>query len=538
MSGLQKRSEALRGEPTLDSILGYFIKELACKGKIMMSSRTMLLLAVILFIALPAHAGHSNSAPQDERVFPPLMLPFSPPQLPPEQQPEISVEGVDREGAIYRYEVPHNWNGDLVMYAHGFRGCIADPATGALVPLYVDNPPLREYYLIRGYAWAASSYSKNCYDVKDGVESTNRLVRIFAREVGTPKRTLITGFSMGGHVTGAAIEMFPNVSCPEGRRGHICRRFVHILGKLSGGVAYDGAAPACGVMGDVELFNYFGDFATAAGALAAAVNPLVQQQFPPPPPAEFFSTTLPLLIGTLFSDSRNLFPGSDYPFGLTAQGEKLKQLTRQMSGGERPLFDQAYPVWQDLLFGLAGSDGTLDGVLSGNIYDNRRRVYQFDGDPALTPEEQVLNHSIIRVKRDRGVNRKRFLRLQRVPEISGRINIPVLSVHTLGDLFVPFSMEQIYATDVSRHGRSDLLVSRATRAIDHCEFSAEELMRTFDDLVLWVNEGIKPAGDDILDPEQVADPYFGCQFTEGVVGTEEDPGTPEALRSGVCSTAP
>jgi pimeloyl-ACP methyl ester carboxylesterase len=534
MSGIQKRSEALWGESTLDSIHGYFIKELACEGKIMMSSKTMLLLAAILFIALPAHAGHSKSAPQDDRVFPPLKLPFLPPLLPPEQQPKISVEGVDREGAIYRYEVPQNWNGDLVMYAHGFRGCIADPATGALVPLYVDNPPLREYYLLQGYAWAASSYSKNCYDVKDGVESTNRLARIFARKVGTPNRTLITGFSMGGHITGAAIEMFPNVRCPEGRRGHICRRFVHILGKLSGGVAYDGAAPACGVMGDVELFNYFGDFATAAGALAAAVNPLVQQQFPPPPPAEFFSTTLPLLIGTLFSDL-----GAGYPDKLTAQGEKLKQLTRQMSGGERPLFDDAYPFWQDLLFGLAGSDGTLDGVLPGNIYDNRRRVYQFDGDPILTPDEQELNHSIIRVKRDRGVNRKRFLRLQRVPEISGRIDIPVLSIHTTGDLFVPFSMEQIYARDVANRHRSNLLVSRATRAIDHCEFSAEELIRTFDDLVLWVEKGIKPAGDDILDPEKVADSHFGCQFTEGVVYNEESgEGTPEALRSGVCSSAP
>jgi hypothetical protein len=303
---------------------------------------------------------------------------------------------------------------------------------------------------------------------------------------------------------------------------------VHILGKLSGGVAYDGAAPACGVMGDIEQFNFLGDFSITATALAAEVNPAVHQQFPPPPPDQFFSTTLPALIGTLFSNF-----GADYPFGLTAQGEKLKDITRQTSGGERPLFDEAYPYWQNLLFGLAGSDGTLDGVLSGNIYDNRRRVYQFDGDPALTPEEQALNHSIIRVKRDRGVNRKKFLKLPRVPVITGRIDVPVLSIHTTGDLFVPFSMEQIYAREVSRHGRSDLLVSRATRAVEHCEFSADELIRTFDDLVRWVDEGIKPAGDDILDPHNVADDLFGCQFTEGEVFF-----TPEALRSGVCSLAP
>ncbi|MGB5257505.1 MAG: hypothetical protein WBN07_02450 [Woeseiaceae bacterium] len=488
----------------------------------------LLVSVVILVVSASAFAGHRDSAPQDTRVFP---LGDSGAFDPVPFLTDRLEEGIDSKGAVYRYEVPVNWNGDLVMYAHGFRGCFGP--TGSLVPLTVENPPLREYYLARGYAWAASSYSKNCYDVKDGVESTNRLARIFAREVGAPNRTLITGFSMGGHVTGAAIEMFPNVRCPDGRRGRICRRFVHILGKLSGGVAYDGAAPRCGVMGDIEQFNYLGDFGIAAAALAAEVNPLVQQEFPPPP--DYYVNKLPLIIGTLFSDSGGVFPGSDYPVGLTPQGEKLKNLTRQISGGDRPIFDQAYPLFQDLLFGFSGSDPTLDGVLPGVIYDNRHRVYQFDGDPTLTPDEQALNDSIIRVKRDPGVNRKRFLRLQRVPEITGRINIPVLSVHTLGDLFVPFSSEQIYARDVARHKRSDLLVSRATRAIGHCEFSAEELIQTFDDLVLWVNDGVKPAGDNILDPETVADPFYGCQFTQGSLGPS---GTPDLLRGLACSLAP
>ena len=486
-----------------------------------MPSRIIVLLTAMLVITLPANAGHRQTVPQDDRVFPlGDSGPFGPTPL-----TAILQEGIDSKGAVYRYEVPFGWNGSLVMYAHGFRGCIADPVTGALVPLTVDNPPLREYYLVRGYAWAASSYSKNCYDVKDGVESTNRLVRIFSREVGKPEQTLITGFSMGGHITGAAIEMFPNVRCPEGRRGHLCRRFAEILGKLSGGVRYHGAAPHCGVMGDVSLFNYFGDYAYGAEALAAEVNPFVQSQFPPP--VDYSTTTLPLVIGTLFSNN-----GADFPTGLTPQGEKLRELTRQISGGDRPLFDQAFPVWTAFLFGFAGADGTVDGVLSGNIYDNRKRVYQLDGDPALNVDEQVLNDTILRIRKDRGVNKRRFLRLQRIPEIKGRISVPVISVHTTGDLFVPFSMEQDYARDVARRHRSDLLVTRATRAIGHCDFSAEELIRTFDDLVLWVDEGVKPAGDDVLDPENVANPFFGCQFTEGLAGT------PEILRSDVCNLAP
>src|SRR6266446_5683527 len=52
-------------------------------------------------------------------------------------------------GAGYRIEVPDNWNGDLVLYAHGFRGIGLE--------LTVSNPRIRQYLVTNGYAWAASS---------------------------------------------------------------------------------------------------------------------------------------------------------------------------------------------------------------------------------------------------------------------------------------------------------------------------------------------------------------------------------------------
>jgi hypothetical protein len=118
-------------------------------------------------------------------------------------------------GAGYRIEVPDNWNGDLVLYAHGFRG------TG--LELTVSNPRIRPYLVENGYAWAASSYSKNGYDVKEGVKDTHALGQRFNGLVGHPRRTWITGHSMGGHITGVAIEQYPG--------------------------AYAGALPMCGVMG-------------------------------------------------------------------------------------------------------------------------------------------------------------------------------------------------------------------------------------------------------------------------------------------------
>jgi hypothetical protein len=42
-----------------------------------------------------------------------------------------------------------------------------------------------------------------------------------------------------------------------------------------------------------------------------------------------------------------------------------------------------------------------------------------------------------------------------------------------------------------------------------------EMERGFADLVNWVSNGVKPAGDDILTPAVVANPNFGCNFTVG-----------------------
>ena len=100
-----------------------------------------------------------------------------------------------------------------------------------------------------------------------------------------------------------------------------------------------------------------------------------------------------------------------------------------------------------------------------------------------------------------------------MPAITGRFDVPVLTMHDLGDLFVPFSMEQEYARDAARQGTSDLLVQRAIRGVAHCDFSTQEYVQAFTDLVAWVEQGVRPAGDDVLDPATVADRRYGCRFT-------------------------
>jgi hypothetical protein len=463
------------------------------------------LIALLVLVASPALAMffEEEEVPQDTRVFfvDETKLPFA--ELP--GFPSTRTWGIDN-GAGFRIEVPANWNGDLVVYTHGFRGAGAE--------LTVDNPSLRPLFLANGYAWLASSYSKNNYDVRSGVESTNSLVRYFKRHVGNPNRTFITGFSMGGHVIGAAIEMFPNVTCPPGPLKKLCDRLVETLGKLSGGVKYAGAAPFCGVMGDIELFYYFGDFNYGAETLAG-----VPSQFPAPP--DYATTTRPATLAALYVNPAAIAVGGGSGANVNAQGQKLVDLTVNMTGGPRPLATTAFRFFQQLLFSFGGADGTIDGIVSGNIYDNVDpfRTYQLDADPALTAEEQAFNDTIIRIARDPFANPPQVLRVSQIPIITGRIDIPVVSTHTTGDLFVPFSMEQVYAREAIDQHRDQNLVSRATRAIGHCEFSAQELAESFTDMVNWVNTGVRPGGDDILDPATVAAPLFGCNYSRGTTAT-------------------
>ncbi|KHE67371.1 hypothetical protein, partial [Halobacillus sp. BBL2006] len=103
--------------------------------------------------------------------------------------------------------------------------------------------------------------------------------------------------------------------------------------------------------------------------------------------------------------------------------------------------------------------------------------------------------------------------LAKIPHISGQINVPVMTLHTIGDLFVPFSMEQLYAERVAENGKSDMLVSRAIRAVGHCEFTPAEETDAFADLVEWAEGGEKPQGDQILNPDIVKNKDFGIEFT-------------------------
>jgi hypothetical protein len=392
-------------------------------------------------------------------------------------------------GAPYRVEVPANWNGMLVMYAHGYAG------TGAIVA--VQNPTIRRYLIQNGYAWAASGYSKNYYDVRAGVEDTNALALEFnkiaaanARPLAAPSKTYITGVSMGGHITGAAID------------DEAASYAVHK-------VKYNGAVPMCGVMGDAELFNEFAAMQVTAQALAG------QAAYP----TDKFADIATQVTNTLFTT---------FPSKPTATGTKYLSVVKNITGGDRPMFDLGIAFGGSFpsAYGTFGSDGTVTGILNKNVLDTTGFTYAIDGDAAGST---ALNASAQKITPAPDANRLRTDGLRWIPKVNGDFKIPVVSIHTLGDLFVPFSMEQVFNKRVAARGNSGWLVQRAIRGVSHCDFTVVEMAKAFDDMIRWERSGIKPEGDDVVTPATVAAPTFGCKFTNNTMGPDETT-TTKALR--------
>jgi hypothetical protein len=395
--------------------------------------------------------------------------------------PGAKVYAGIKAGAAYRIEVPRHWNGRLVVYAHGYRG---DGTT-----VYVDNPALRAHYVADGFAWAASSYATNGYDVGQGVRDSYALIGLFRQVTGLRTRdALMTGASMGGQVTAVMIEKHPDT--------------------------FSGAMPMCGVLGDTSLFDYFLDADATAAALSG-----VRISFPLHPGDSYqdqwrsqVARILPALGVT-----------AGAPPALTPAGRTWSAVVERRTGGVRPGFDGAFAYWntatsleplQDLpfLFGLyPGLTGGTENIAAGNVAGNRLTFYRSTDGFWPTAPEWKLNASVLRVSPTVPPSRD----LDGVPHVYGRPAIPVLSMHDVGDLFVPFSMEQIYARRVAANGRSGLFVSRAIRGVGHCDFTQAELAQGFDDLIHWVDTGKRATGDAILDRRAVAAPAFGCRFTNG-----------------------
>jgi pimeloyl-ACP methyl ester carboxylesterase len=370
--------------------------------------------------------------------------------------------------AAYRIEFPDDWNGELILYAHGFRGFERD--------LTIDNPrrALREELIGRGYAWAASSYSENGYVPGIGADDTLALYFHFAQEFEEPERAYLVGVSMGGNVAALSLEHFDGV--------------------------YDGALALCGALGGQTQIDYLVSWARLAEYFAEV----------PLPVGDGASATQ--LGSVLLTDYQ---PALGTPRNPTAAGERFLSAVRELTGGARPFFIEGLEEQYIANFGLLLADPRLETVLA-RAATNDYVVYDIDSDLGLNPDE--LNEGIVRQSADPEARNAESYP-DKVPT-SGRLTAPMLALHNTGDLFVPITQAMEYDAFTRQQGNEDLFVVRAIRAPGHCNFSDEEVLAAFEDLVAWVEDGDMPGGDDLGEDLMEA----GRDFTNPE--RPNDPGTP------------
>jgi esterase/lipase superfamily enzyme len=413
--------------------------------------------------AAPAAVGATPGGVPDDQPLPGYTI-SNPPLAPVtvHGQPSRVLQGVTGHAA-YDVEVPPGWNGKLVMWAHGYAG------QGKTLTVGPPDYGLRQRFLDQGYAWAASSYYDNGYDVRAGVTGTEGLARYVARHVGRVRQRFIAGVSMGGHIIGRSLEQYPRY--------------------------YSGALPMCGVLGDDALFDQILDYNVVAQDLSGV------RAYPAP--ADYLTNAVPKIEAAL--GLTGLTPTG--PDTTNARGKQLRAIWVDRTGGPRPGSTASFAVWKDFVFSLAvPSPGTTLAENPGQVATNTRTRY--------TPNHPVnVNRTVQRVPLANPAARY-SQRLSQIPLISGRPDVPVLTLHGIGDGFVPFKMEQIYAKEARRNHQSGLVVQRAIRTAQHCEFSNVEAGDAWDALTHWVSTGRRPAGDNVTSSRVVGRKNFGCRFSD------------------------
>ena len=361
------------------------------------------------------------------------------------------------EGGAYEIEVPDAWNGDVVYFAHGFRGNGPE--------LTISAPPLREFLIAHGYAWAASSYSENGYNPGAGARDTYALRDIFASKVGAPSHSYLYGQSMGGNVVTISLENYPLV--------------------------YDGALSECGALSGQGIVDYFLSWGALGGYLSG--TDLTTQTTDAGKLAVTLKDVVAPALGSLDS--------------LTPAGKEFASAIEHLTGGPRPYFREGLKLNYLFNFVLLLQAVAVPGAANAAAQNADTRYAVAEGLPIGSDQ---LNREIPRVRANPAYQDR-----ARYPEYgtpTGKIQRPLLTLHGTGDLFVPISMEQIYRRAVDAAGTGDLLVQRAVRRAGHCAFT---------DLVAWVREGRKPAGEDLQG--DLSD--VGRAFTVSL--GDDDPGTLE-----------
>ncbi|MGE0426128.1 MAG: alpha/beta hydrolase family protein [Reyranellaceae bacterium] len=346
-------------------------------------------------------------------------------------------------GADYWIQKPAGWaGGGLVVYAHGYEG--EGPGPGR-----VQAPVIGGHFERRGIAWAATGYRSRGYRPDWFLDDVLALHDHFVKTHGKPKWTIIHGQSMGGHVAVAALELHP--------------------------ARFQAGFIECGVIDGIGLIDWLYAYTAAA---------------------EYFSGVSLLATPRPAFDRLATFDIEDKlgrPGAFTPAGRLFDSVVKHLAGGALPFRTAGMAErWIGNL--LPRDPGPARAREFARHADTRHVRYDIDSD--LGVDVGRLNTDIKRVVPGPGA-RSREANPVFAP-FTGRIAVPLMTVHETGDFRVPFRLQQDYRRRTVPAGTSHLLVQRAQRKSGHCGFTGTIRERAFDDLATWLERGVVPKGDDVL----------------------------------------
>lgn len=352
-------------------------------------------------------------------------------------------------GAPYEIRVPADWNGTLVLYAHGYRDRADHPGEvdDRSVSAYLNDAG-EQAMLDAGFAIAGSAYSVNGWAVREGIDDMKALAQHFRHVVAKPQRTLLAGFSMGSVITFDSIEDLRST--------------------------YDGALAGCAVGAGAPLAY------DATMAISSAYDAVFGWPAAWGTPADvrddldFETEVLPTLIAQISA------PGG---FG---RFEFMRLVAGGPAGPEWP-----FSIW---FFATEGR-AELERRAGGSVVQNADHTYTLSttdraylaalGVTGPAADAWIVDMMSNRVAADEHARRY----VERYSEYSGNIKDPVLTLGTSVDALVPPAHISVYNDTVRR---PELLANAWTSGVGHCNFTIQQHVTAVTALDDWVRTGVRP----------------------------------------------
>lgn len=378
------------------------------------------------------------------------------------------------DGNRFAVAFPPDWNGEVVLYAHGYSLPGSSVAVSAQ-PGGASGPTVLQAAYDEHFAAGHIAYAKAGMGVESAARNTlllrNLVVGLHA------ERVYITGYSMGANVVMALLEQHP--------------------GAFAGGFA------GCGVTDGWESqMGHLYDMRAAYNVLTAGTDyalpgnrDVTASAFSMDVPADFPGT------GDQFAlqqSARLLMPVIALLKAAEAnKNGKEARIVRQLTAiGGFPA-DPASLVYPLVVVGLGADD--LRATFGGQIYGNRGKVYRV---PEMTPHEAArFNRQIQRF----AAKPAAVALARRWHQVRGTFRDPLVTLHARLDPLVPYSQALALASSARRSGAAVHLVQNLapdTReplplgGLDgyvHCGFSKQQAGDLLLSLQRWAHTGIRPA---------------------------------------------